>query len=100
MHLLWTPDSRPIRVCAFPWKTKFAPGGGREGTNQRRLQNRVTQTAPTVSKYALNFLPRKWKFQKSKQSLGGAIAPRCQSDQQGDHRDTREKKSERAGLGH
>jgi len=36
--------------CAtFQWKTKFAPGGDREGTNQRRLQTRVTQTAPTVS---------------------------------------------------
>jgi hypothetical protein len=37
-------------VCAFPWNTKFAPGGAREDINQRRLQNRVTQTEPTVSK--------------------------------------------------
>src|SRR5258708_7340990 len=98
MHLLWTPDSRRIRVCAFPWKTIFAPGGERVGTNQRRLQNPVTQTAPTVCKYALNSCLEKWKLQKSQQSLGGAIAPQCQSDQHGDHRDTGEKKSERAGL--
>src|SRR5216683_867208 len=98
MHLLWTPDSRRIRVCAFPWKTKFAPGGAREGTNQRRLQNRVTQTAPTVSKSALNICLEKWKFQKSQQSLGGAIAPQCQSNQHGDHHHTGEKKSERARL--
>src|SRR4029077_1452216 len=34
----------------------------------------------------------------SKQSLGRAVAPQCQSDQHGDHRETGEKKSERAGL--
>ncbi len=34
----------------------------------------------------------------SEESLGGAVAPQCQSNQHGDHRDTGEKKSERAGL--